>query len=125
MKGPATRSGGRATKHAVARERESRLVYSTGGPVEPRAEPEPAVGPAAGKGIRIRLDRRASGRVVTLITGFPGSPREVETLGRELRAACGSGGTTRDDTIELQGDHRDKVEAALARRGLKSKRSGG
>jgi translation initiation factor 1 len=109
----------------VARERESRLVYSTGGPVQPRAENEPAAAPAAGKGIRIRLDRRASGRVVTVVTGVPGSTGEVEALGRELRASCGSGGTTRDDTIELQGDHRDKVEAALARRGLRSKRSGG
>ena len=108
----------------MARDRESRLVYSTGGKVEPVAKPEP---PAAGpnKGVRIRLDRRASGRVVTVITGLPGPRGDIEQLGRELRAGCGTGGTTRDDTIELQGDHRDKVEAALARHGLRSKRSGG
>jgi translation initiation factor 1 len=100
----------------------SRLVYSTGGPVEPTPPEKPA--PPAGRGIRIRLERRASGRVVTVVTGVPGKPADVEALGRELRAACGSGGTTRDDTIELQGDHRDKVEAALARRGLRSKRAG-
>lgn len=110
----------------MARERESRLVYSTGGKVDPRAGTEPAPqAPGPAKGIRIRLDRRASGRVVTVITGLPGPSRDVEQLGRELRAGCGTGGTTRDDTIELQGDHRDKVEAALARRGLRSKRSGG
>lgn len=102
---------------------DSRLVYSTGGPIEP-TPPEKPPAPAAGRGIRIRLDRRASGRVVTVVTGVPGSPADVEALGRELRAGCGSGGTTRDDTIELQGDHREKVEAVLARRGLRSKRAG-
>jgi translation initiation factor 1 len=110
----------------MARERESRLVYSTGGPVEPAHEPKAtAAADAAAKGIRIRLDRRASGRVVTVVTGLPGPAAEIEALGRELRAACGTGGTTRAQTIELQGDHRDKVEAALAGRGLRSKRSGG
>jgi translation initiation factor 1 len=49
----------------------------------------------------------------------------VAALARDLRAACGSGGTVREDTIELQGDHRDKIEAALAARGLRSKRAGG
>jgi len=103
---------------------DSRLVYSTGGPVEPSPAEKRTPAAAAGKGIRIRLERRASGRVVTVVTGVPGRPGEVEALGRELRAGCGTGGTTRDDTIELQGDHRDKVEAALARRGLRSKRAG-
>jgi translation initiation factor 1 len=108
----------------MARERESRLVYSTAG-APPRPEPEPETPAAAVKGIRIRLDRRASGRVVTVVTGLPGPARDVEALGRELRASCGTGGTARGDTLELQGDHRDKVEAALAARGLRSKRSGG
>ena len=104
---------------------DTRLVYSTGGKTEPAPEPELAAAPAPNKGVRIRLDRRASGRVVTVITGLPGPARDIEQLGRELRAGCGTGGTTRGDTIELQGDHRDKVEAALARRGVRSKRSGG
>jgi translation initiation factor 1 len=108
----------------MSRDRESRLVYSTAGPVAPRPEPEPKTPARGGKGIRIRLDRRASGRVVTVVAGVPGPAAEVDALGRELRAACGAGGTTREDTIELQGDQREKVEAALARRGLSSKRSG-
>ena len=107
----------------MARERDSRLVYSTGGPLPPARPEAPAAPSASGKGgIRLRLDRRASGRVVTLVTGVPGGRAVIEALGRELRASCGTGGTTREDTIELQGDHRDKVEAVLLRRGLKSKR---
>jgi translation initiation factor 1 len=74
-------------------------------------------------GIRLRLDRRASSRVVTVVTGLPAG--QAETLARELKAACGAGGTLKDGVLELQGDHRDRVEEALGRRGLRSKRAGG
>lgn len=111
----------------------TRLAYSTGGPVpeakrEPRGERRPAAAPArdSGKGgIRIRLDRRASDRVVTVVSGLPGRPAELAELAKALKSACGAGGTVKDGALELQGDHRDRVEAALTARGLKSKRAGG
>jgi translation initiation factor 1 len=80
--------------------------------------------PKAGN-IRLRLDRRASGRVVTVITGLPGKANEVLALAKALKAAAGAGGTVKDGALELQGDHRGLVEEALAVLGLKSKRSGG
>jgi translation initiation factor 1 len=108
---------------AVSRHPNARLVYSTGG--EARSETK-ADGPRAdGSRIRIRLDRRASDRVVTVITGLPGSAAEVAALAKALKSACGTGGTVKDGALELQGDHREKVEAALRARGLRSKRSGG
>jgi translation initiation factor 1 len=112
----------------MANDRNARLVFSTGaGRVAPAGEEPkaPESGRSGKGGIRLRLDRRASGRVVTLVSGLTGAAADVAALARELRASCGTGGTVRDDTIELQGDHRDKVEAELARRGLKSKRAGG
>lgn len=112
----------------MPRSADTRLVYSTGGSVAARPErPAAAPGPSAsGKGgIRIRLDRRASDRVVTVVTGLPGSPAEVAALANELKAACGAGGTVKDGALELQGDHRPRVEAVLDARGLRWKRSGG
>jgi translation initiation factor 1 len=108
----------------------SRLVYSTGGGKpedEPREKPPaPRKGaPPSGPGIRIRLERRASDRVVTAVTGLPGSEQEKVALARALKSACGTGGTVKGGVLELQGDHRDAVEAALLARGLKSKRAGG
>ncbi len=112
----------------------TRLAYSTGGETPEPEKPHKASRPQApsrapsssGKGgIRIRLDRRASDRVVTVVSGLPGRPAEIAALCKSLKAACGAGGTVKDDALELQGDHRDKVEAALAARGLKSKRAGG
>jgi translation initiation factor 1 len=110
-------------KSVVARRDESRLVYSTGG--LPSAEKPAPAAPAGPNRIRIRLDRRASNRVVTVVAGLPGSAAEIAGLARSLKLACGAGGTLKDGSLELQGDHRDKVEAVLAAAGLKSKRSGG
>ena len=112
----------------MGKDRNARLVYTTGtGRVTPAREdaPDPTTAASGAKGIRLRLDRRASGRVVTLVTGVRGSAADVAALARELRTLCGTGGTVRDDTIELQGDHRAKVEAELGRRGIRSRRAGG
>ena len=108
----------------VARDSNSRLAYSTGGE---RAATAPAEAPtrrAPGQ-TRLRLERRASGRVVTVVSGLPGSDEEVAALGRELRSACGTGGTQREGTLELQGDQRERVETLLQARGVPSKRAGG
>jgi translation initiation factor 1 len=106
----------------MARDPSTRLVYSTGG--EPVEEPaEEALPPARDTGIRLRLDRRASSRVVTVVTGLPKG--QAATLAPLLKAACGAGGTFKDGVLELQGDHRGRVETELRARGLASKRSGG
>ena len=105
----------------MAREREARLVYSTGG--EKDREPAREVPAAKSPGIRLRLERRASARVVTVVSGLPAD--QGSALARELRAACGTGGRFEDGVLELQGDHRDRVEEALRARGLPSKRAGG
>ncbi len=76
-------------------------------------------------GIRLRLERRASGRVVTVVAGLPGTAEAVAVLARALKASCGTGGTVKDGALELQGDHRDQVEAALTARALRWKRAGG
>jgi translation initiation factor 1 len=114
----------------VARNAETRLVYSTAGEAaavkrpNPPNPPEPPAQPRPGRGhpVRLRLERRASGRVVTVVAGLPGTPAQVALLARELRAACGAGGTAKGGEVELQGDQREKVAAALVARGLRVKR---
>lgn len=122
----------------MAQDRNARLVYSTGGDTEPEgkasppdtsgrpgARSRPPVKGGSSPGIRLRLERRASDRVVTSISGLPGAPAELAALAKALKSACGSGGTVKDRVVELQGDHREAVEAFLLARGLKSKRAGG
>lgn len=112
-----TRNGGRTR-------RETRLAYSTGAEREVPAETA-ASDAARTSALRVRLDRRASGHLVTVVTGLPGTPAQLSLLARELKAACGTGGTVKDGTLELQGDHRERVEGALRARGLRPRRSGG
>ncbi len=108
----------------------SRLVYSTGGDVpgqKPSRKPpaRPSGTPGAPPGVRLWLERRASSRVVTAVRGLKLKTAELQALTQDLKTACGTGGTLKDGTIELQGDHRAKVEAELQKRGIDSKRAGG
>ena len=108
----------------MTRERESRLVYSTGGDRTEEPLQEETL-PRRAERVCLMLERRASGRLVTVVTGLPGSAAEAASLGRALRSTCGTGGTFKSGRLELQGDHRDRVEQALIARGMRPKRAGG
>ena len=85
-----------------------------------------AAGPA-GDGI-VRVSRETKGRKgkgVTLIRGLPLDAEALAQVGRELKAACGSGGTVKDGAIEIQGDHRDRIVLHLEAAGWTVKRAGG
>lgn len=76
----------------------------------------------------VRVGRETKGRAgkgVTVITGLPLAPAQLEELARQLKRRCGSGGTVRSGTIEIQGDHRDTLVAELIALGYAAKRSGG
>ena len=83
---------------------------------------------AANRTAPVRVERQVAGRGgkgVSVITGLPLPPAGLETLAAELKKTCGCGGTVRNGTIEIQGDHRDRLVAELIRRGYAAKRSGG
>jgi len=110
------------------RDANSRLVYSTGGEVPKATTAKRVAKPSPGtpsRGVRLRLDRRAADRLMTLVSGLPGSQNALQQTLGQLKAACGAGGALKDGVLELQGDQRDKVEAFLEARGIASKRAGG
>jgi translation initiation factor 1 len=60
------------------------------------------------------------------VTGFEGDVKDIESLGKELKALCGTGGAVKEGKIIIQGDHREKVIQWLIKKGYKdTKRSGG
>jgi translation initiation factor 1 len=82
---------------------------------------------AAGDGI-VRVSRETKGRAgkgVTLVKGLGLDAAALVALGKQLKAACGSGGTVKDGVIEVQGDHCERVMAMLQAQGHKVKRAGG
>lgn len=76
----------------------------------------------------VRVSRETSGRngkSVTVIRGLGLDPAALALLGKQLKTACGSGGTVKDGVIEVQGDHCDRVMELLKAQGRTVKRAGG
>lgn len=61
-------------------------------------------------GFPVFLEKRPNGKTVTVVRNASG---DLEGLLKLLKKQCGAGGVVRDDTVEVQGDHRDRVEALL------------
>ena len=81
----------------------------------------------SGDGI-VRVSREKSGRggkTVTVVRGLALDAMALSATGKQLRAACGTGGTAKDGVIEVQGDHVERVMAWLTQAGHRVKRVGG
>jgi translation initiation factor 1 len=77
---------------------------------------------------RVRVGREVAGRGgkgVSVISGLPLAAADLEVLASRLKKLCGAGGAVRDGVIEIQGDQRDRLVAALRQLGYDAKRSGG
>ncbi|ERG94039.1 stress response translation initiation inhibitor YciH [Haloquadratum walsbyi] len=62
----------------------------------------------------LSLEERSFNKVVTLINGINDTTIDISSLASNLKRSLGCGGTIQDDgTIELQGDHRDRVPDLL------------
>ena len=105
------------------------VVYSTDPAYEYRyGKPrEPDMLPPPDQKLRVTLDKKARrGKAVTLVTGFVGPAAALDRIGKKLKAACGVGGSVKDNEIVLQGDHRAKVIDLLVADGYTgTKQSGG
>jgi translation initiation factor 1 len=96
------------------------LVYSTDPNFKQKEfkgeEPE-TIGRALQK-LKIRLDtRNRAGKAATLVEGFTGNRKDLEDLGKKLKAFCGTGGSVKDGGIIIQGDNREKAFQWLQKNG--------
>jgi translation initiation factor 1 len=110
---------------------ENRIIYSEFGqfaqkdnsPALERAVPEL---PPAQQTLKVQASRKGrKGKTVTVISGFQTKPETLETLLKQLKTQCGAGGTVKDNTIEIQGEHNQKLVQILTQLGYKAKISGG
>jgi translation initiation factor 1 len=82
---------------------------------------------AEGDGI-VRIRRESKGRggkTVTVVSGLPLDEEGMKKLASELKRRCGTGGTVRDNALEIQGDQCDFLKGELEMRGFVVKRAGG
>jgi translation initiation factor 1 len=107
----------------------SRLVYSTRtGRVCPKcgwpeADCRCSSGPGAKEpvpariAVNVSVEKRGSGKVVTVIDGLPRNREFLDALARELKRSRGTGGRAGEDYVEIQGDHRERLRDLLQRKG--------
>jgi translation initiation factor 1 len=60
-----------------------------------------------------------------VVSGISLDDGELKRVAKTLKQKCGSGGTVKAGTIEIQGDHRDVLMAELKGMGYVVRRSGG
>jgi translation initiation factor 1 len=107
---------------------ENRVVYSEFGGAAHSEATERATPdlPIAQQNLRVQASRKGrKGKTVTVITGLQANETTLADLLKQLKSQCGAGGTVKDDAIEIQGDHTQKLVQVLTKLGYKAKISGG
>ncbi|MBN2731776.1 MAG: translation initiation factor [Balneolaceae bacterium] len=68
--------------------------------------------------IEVKIDRSGRrGKTVTMVTNIQHNPQVIEDLEKKLKQQCGAGGTSYAKTIEIQGEHVDKIKSYLRKEG--------
>ena len=67
--------------------------------------------------IKIYTEKRKYGKIITVILGLD-KDIDLQALAKTLKSKCACGGTVKDSTIELQGDHRNKARDELVKNGF-------
>ncbi|MCE5312760.1 MAG: translation initiation factor [Nitrospiraceae bacterium] len=108
----------------------SKLVYSTEKSVQRRDASEKAINkpalPFDQQRVIVKLDRKArAGKAVTIVEGIKLPQKDMEALLKRLKTRLATGGTIKEGSFEIQGDHCSAVLDLLKRDGFNPKRSGG
>ncbi|MFH1631164.1 MAG: translation initiation factor [Candidatus Aenigmatarchaeota archaeon] len=68
--------------------------------------------------IKIFMVPRRYGKSMTVIKGIDASKIDIRELMKKLKSKLACGGTYKNEEIELQGDHRDRVKNILIKEGF-------
>ncbi len=123
--------------------RDDRIVYSTehGQMAKPMGKPSGKKKESKGRrlhassanivkpakqGVRIRRESKGrGGKNVCVIDGLPLDEKGLKALLKKLKGQLGTGGALKGASIEIQGDHREKLILLLEKEGYRAKLAGG
>lgn len=67
---------------------------------------------------KLRIEKKGrGGKTVTVVYDLPRHQAFLKDLAGELKRACGTGGAVTENTVEIQGDQRDRVRDVMSRKG--------
>lgn len=76
--------------------------------------------------LKVRLEKNGrGGKMVTVIFELPQNEAYFKEVEKKLKGHCGTGGAFKNNMIEIQGDHREKIKTYLEKLGFKVKLAGG
>lgn len=104
----------------------NRVVYSTNPDFEQEDDfiEEETLSPSE-QLLEVHLDKKnRGGKIAVVVKRFIGTSNDLQQLGKELKSACGVGGSVKDGEIIIQGDKREKVMELLNKKGYRTKRVG-
>jgi len=67
--------------------------------------------------ISVKTEKRRFGKVTTLISGFDDGV-DIKDIAKTLKAKRACGGTVKNKTVELQGNHQGHIKPILAELGF-------
>jgi len=68
--------------------------------------------------LSVRVERRTYDKPVTIVEGFDEDSTDLDDVATKLKKQLGAGGTVSDGTVEIQGDHADRVPDILVEMGF-------
>jgi translation initiation factor 1 len=73
---------------------------------------------AGGQVVRLVVEKRKKGKVVTVISGLPAARNDLPALLSQLKSQCGAGGAIQEERLEIQGEHVERIRALLSELGF-------
>ena len=70
---------------------------------------------------KLRVEKRKKGKQVTVVRGLAAQDNDLPGLLTQLKTHCGAGGAIKDDSLEIQGSHLERVSQLLAKHGYRVK----
>ena len=103
------------------------VVYSTSSDFEYDDEQEEAETlPPQEQRVKVRTEKKGrKGKTAVVVDGFVGSDQDLKDLAKELKSACGTGGSAKEGQIIIQGEMRSKIVELLKEKGYSNTKQAG
>ena len=70
--------------------------------------------------IEVKIEKKKFGKISTIVLGL--KDVDIKDIAKKLKEKLACGGTVKNNEVELQGDHRNKIRQTLVEMGFETKK---